>query len=62
MLFIIQEEPDVPFTEEDYRRRRSHPNFSKHITLEKVVTKLGKTVSKFFIEMRVYHLVQEFLY
>lgn len=45
MLFIIQEEPDVPFTEEDYRRRRTHPNFSKHITLEKLVTKLGKTVS-----------------
>lgn len=45
MLSIIQEEPDVPFTEEDYRRRRTHPNFSKHITLEKLVTKLGKTVS-----------------
>jgi len=42
---VTQEEPDVPFTEEDYRRRRTHPNFSEHIKLEKLVTKLGKTVS-----------------
>jgi len=40
---VTQEEPDVPFTEEDYRRRRTHPNFSEHIKLEKLVTKLGKT-------------------
>ncbi|XP_019850545.1 PREDICTED: adenylate kinase 7-like isoform X1 [Amphimedon queenslandica] len=37
------DEPDVPFTEEDYRRRRTHPNFKEHITAEKEVIKLGKT-------------------
>lgn len=42
---LLQEEPDIPFTEEDYRRRRCHPNFKDHIALEKLVIKLGKTVS-----------------
>ena len=40
---LTQEEPDVPFTEEDYRRRRPHPNFKEHIAAEKLVIKLGKT-------------------
>jgi len=39
-----QDEPDVPFTDEDYRRRRAHPNFKEAITLEKNVIKYGKTV------------------
>ena len=42
---LTQEEPDVPFTEEEYRKRRTHPNFKDHITTEKLVIKLGKTVS-----------------
>jgi len=42
---LLQEEPDIPFTEEDYRRRRCHPNFKDHVALEKMVIKLGKTVS-----------------
>ena len=42
----VQEEPDVPFTEEDYRRRRAHPNFKSHIAAEKLAIKLGKTVSQ----------------
>ncbi|XP_046849860.1 adenylate kinase 7-like [Xenia sp. Carnegie-2017] len=37
------EEPDIPFTEDDYRRRRAHPNFRPHISTEKLVIKLGKT-------------------
>ncbi|XP_028398700.1 adenylate kinase 7-like [Dendronephthya gigantea] len=37
------DEPDIPFTEDDYRRRRSHPNFRPHISTEKLVIKLGKT-------------------
>jgi adenylate kinase len=37
------DEPDVPFTEDDYRRRRTHPNFKEHIAAEKLVIKLGKT-------------------
>jgi hypothetical protein len=35
----------VPFTEEDFRRRKPHPNFREHLTAEKTVIKLGKTVS-----------------
>lgn len=44
-FLFLQDEPDVPFTEEDYRRRRTHPNFKEHITIEKEVIKMGKTVS-----------------
>ncbi len=29
--------------EEDYRRRKHHPNYHDHIAVEKLVTKLGKT-------------------
>ncbi len=29
--------------EEDYRRRKNHPNYHNHIAVEKLVTKLGKT-------------------
>ena len=39
-----QEDPEIPFTEDDYRRRRSHPNYKEHISAEKTVVKLGKTV------------------
>lgn len=35
----------MPFTEDHYRRRKPHPNFQDHISLEKHVVKLGKTVS-----------------
>jgi len=42
---VLQEDPEVPFTETDFRRRRAHPNFKEHIAAEKLVTKLGKTVS-----------------
>ncbi|NXT54249.1 KAD7 kinase, partial [Pluvianellus socialis] len=37
------EDPEIPFTDEDYRRRKSHPNFIDHINAEKLVLKLGKT-------------------
>uniref|UniRef100_A0A8C6GTG2 Adenylate kinase 7 n=1 Tax=Mus spicilegus TaxID=10103 RepID=A0A8C6GTG2_MUSSI len=36
---------EVPFTEEDYRRRKHHPNFLDHINAEKIVLKFGKNVS-----------------
>uniref|UniRef100_A0A3P8ZBQ9 Nucleoside-diphosphate kinase n=1 Tax=Esox lucius TaxID=8010 RepID=A0A3P8ZBQ9_ESOLU len=39
---------EIPFTEEDYRRRRAHPNFKEHINIEKVVVKMGKTNSSLF--------------
>ena len=33
----------MPFTEEDYRKRKAHPNFKSHLSAEKLVIKLGKT-------------------
>lgn len=45
MFHYLQEEPDIAFTEEDYRRRRPHPNFKEHIAAEKLTIKLGKTVN-----------------
>nr|XP_021530884.1 adenylate kinase 7 isoform X5 [Aotus nancymaae] len=38
---------EVPFTEEDYRRRKAHPNFLDHINAEKMVLKFGKKSRKF---------------
>ncbi|XP_076777372.1 adenylate kinase 7 isoform X2 [Arvicanthis niloticus] len=36
---------EVPFTEEDYRRRKHHPNFLDHINAEKIVLKFGKNMA-----------------
>ncbi|XP_047652322.1 adenylate kinase 7 isoform X1 [Phacochoerus africanus] len=41
------DDTEIPFTEEDYRRRKHHPNFLDHINAEKMVLKLGKNVKKF---------------
>ncbi|KAK7817426.1 hypothetical protein U0070_024900 [Myodes glareolus] len=41
------EDTEVPFTEEDYRRRKHHPNFLDHINTEKIVLKFGKAGKKF---------------
>ncbi|XP_075265204.1 adenylate kinase 7-like isoform X3 [Convolutriloba macropyga] len=38
-----EEDPEIPFTEDDYRRRKPHPNFKNHISCEKTVIKCGKT-------------------
>lgn len=43
--FLSQDDSEIPFTEEDYRRRKHHPNFLDHINAEKMVLKLGKNVS-----------------
>lgn len=40
------EDPDVPFTEEDFRKRKCHPNFREHLAAEKTVLKFGKTNKK----------------
>ncbi|GAB1604438.1 Hypothetical predicted protein [Argonauta hians] len=40
------EDPDIPFTNDDYRRRRAHPNFKEHINAEKTVIKMGKGTKK----------------
>ncbi|KAK3753134.1 hypothetical protein RRG08_024412 [Elysia crispata] len=37
------EDLEIPFTEDDYRRRKPHQNFKEHISAEKTVIKLGKT-------------------
>ncbi|XP_076801317.1 adenylate kinase 7-like isoform X1 [Clavelina lepadiformis] len=37
------DDTEIPFTEDDYRRRKPHPNFKEHISAEKVVIKFGKT-------------------
>uniref|UniRef100_A0A8C0H7Y3 Adenylate kinase 7 n=2 Tax=Chelonoidis abingdonii TaxID=106734 RepID=A0A8C0H7Y3_CHEAB len=42
------DDSEIPFTEEDYRRRKPHPNFMDHINAEKVIIKLGKTNKKKF--------------
>ncbi|XP_076749056.1 adenylate kinase 7 [Xylocopa sonorina] len=34
---LSPDEPELPFTEEDYRKRRPHPNFKEHIQCEKEV-------------------------
>ncbi|KAF1374371.1 hypothetical protein PFLUV_G00228370 [Perca fluviatilis] len=35
--------PDATFTDEEFRKRRAHPNFVQHIDLERRVVKMGKT-------------------
>ncbi|MCI4389630.1 hypothetical protein PGIGA_G00100390 [Pangasianodon gigas] len=35
--------PEIPLKEEDYTRKRPHPNFREHASAEKLVLKLGKT-------------------
>jgi adenylate kinase len=38
---IESDETDV-LTEDEYRRRKAHPNFKEHLALEKEITKAGK--------------------
>ena len=40
---VDPDDPDGVFTEDEYRMRRSHPSFKDHLTLEKLVIKLGRT-------------------
>lgn len=40
------EDPEIPFTEDDYRKRRTTPNFKDLIALEKLALKLGRTLKK----------------
>ncbi|OCT65035.1 hypothetical protein XELAEV_18041277mg [Xenopus laevis] len=40
---IDPDDPDIPFTEDDYRRRKCHMNFKDHLAVEKLVIKLGKS-------------------
>lgn len=40
---VDPDDPEMPFTEEDYRKRKGHPNFKSHLSAEKLIIKLGKT-------------------
>ncbi|KAM4664821.1 adenylate kinase 7 [Discoglossus pictus] len=37
------DDPEIPFTEDDYRRRKCHLNFKDHLSAEKLIIKLGKS-------------------
>ncbi|XP_056402090.1 adenylate kinase 7 isoform X2 [Hyla sarda] len=37
------DDPEIPFTEDDYRRRKCHLDFKDHISDEKLVIKMGKS-------------------
>ncbi|XP_053553471.1 adenylate kinase 7 [Bombina bombina] len=37
------DDPEIPFTEDDYRRRKCHLNFKDHLSVEKLVIKHGKS-------------------
>jgi len=54
---VIQDDPEIPFTETDFRRRKAHPNFKEHIAAEKLVTKLGKTVRNGSDQVRGYRFM-----
>eukprot|EP00053_Salpingoeca_punica_P023012 m.215936 g.215936 ORF g.215936 m.215936 type:complete len:681 (+) comp44039_c0_seq1:53-2095(+) len=41
------EDPDIPLTEDEYRRRRPHATYKNHINVEKVVVKCGKDAGMF---------------
>eukprot|EP01135_Chromosphaera_perkinsii_P001293 Nk52_evm20s164 gene=Nk52_evmTU20s164 len=36
------EDPELAFTEDNYRKRKAHPNFKSHLSCEKLVIKCGK--------------------
>ncbi|XP_032604768.2 adenylate kinase 7 isoform X6 [Taeniopygia guttata] len=42
------EDPEAPFSEENFNKRKSHPGFMDHINAEKHIIKLGKTNKKKF--------------
>jgi adenylate kinase len=43
---LDMDDPEIPFTEDDYRKRRSSPSYKDHIALEKLAIKFGKTLKK----------------
>ncbi|CAF3511735.1 unnamed protein product [Rotaria socialis] len=46
-------EDEVPFSDDEFRRRRAHPNFKEHHSAEKLITKLGLTNKKKLITYTV---------
>uniref|UniRef100_A0A3B3UC37 Adenylate kinase 7b n=1 Tax=Poecilia latipinna TaxID=48699 RepID=A0A3B3UC37_9TELE len=43
------EDPELPFTDEIFYCRKAHPSFKKHIDLEKVVVKVGKSIFSTYV-------------
>ncbi|KAK9300199.1 hypothetical protein QLX08_007043 [Tetragonisca angustula] len=41
---LSPDEPQLPFTEEDYRKRKPHPNFKRHVQCEKDVATARKKI------------------
>lgn len=39
------DDPEAPLIEDDYRRRKAHPNFKNHLEAEKSILKFGKKSS-----------------
>lgn len=56
---LLQDDPELPFTEDDYRRRKCHSNFKDHINAEKLVIKMGKSVSNLIQYVEKIHLSSE---
>lgn len=53
MINLKQEEPEIPFTEEDFRKRKPHPNYKEHLAAEKTIIKYGKTVSDHRLKLTI---------
>ncbi|KAK6635168.1 hypothetical protein RUM44_000417 [Polyplax serrata] len=45
---IDPDDPTLPFTERDFRKRKAHPNYKVHCELEKKIIELGKKHPKHF--------------
>lgn len=44
VLLNFQNDPELAFTEADYRKRKPHPNYKIHCEFEKRVIEMGKRV------------------
>lgn len=43
--FTVPLDPDLPFTEADYRKRKPHPNYEKHMQCEREVLAVNKVAN-----------------
>jgi hypothetical protein len=51
------DDAEAAFAEDEYRRRKPHPNFKPHINAEKLVIKMGKEVCILSIITTICHLM-----
>lgn len=45
---MFQDDPDVPFVDTDFKKRKHHPNYKDHIDLEKEAIERGKKVRFYY--------------